>query len=209
MKFHHIGIATNDIMTSIETIKKIFDIKTVTDIIFDEIQDVNVCMLTTNNNENIELIEGKKVEKEVKIDVANSLPSDQISKEKNKLEQALKLTELLSNEQKKDIKEFINKWEFNFREGLSENQREFADKIAEYLKYKLINFSRVYRAIDQCDFIKEFIDLILLAFLDVDCILTNENRFETNLSIKKVETDDFNHENISFKSQDYLKKFIY
>ena len=111
--------------------------------------------------------------------------------------------------EQEDIKEFINKWEFNFREGLSENQREFADKIAEYLKYKLINFSRVYRAIDQCDFIKEFIDLILLAFLDVDCILTNENRFETNLSIKKVETDDFNHENISFKSQDYLKKFIY
>ena len=112
--------------------------------------------------------------------------------------------------EQEDIKVFINKWELNFREGLREDQQEWADKISESLKGKLINFSRVYRAIDQCIFIKEFIDLILLALLDVDCILTNENRFKTKRGVKKIEIGSLNHEfdDISFKSQDYLKKFI-
>ena len=112
--------------------------------------------------------------------------------------------------EQEDIKVFINKWEFNFREGLREDQQEWADKISESLKDKLINFSRVYRAFDQCIFIKEFIDLILLALLDVDCILTNENRFKTKMGVKKIEIGSLNHEfdDISFKSQDYLKKFI-
>lgn len=101
------------------------------------------------------------------------------------------------------IKDFINKWESNFSDGLREDQQEWANKISDALKNKLINFSMVYRAIDQCAFIKEFIDLILLAFLDIDCILTNENRLKTKVGVKKIEFDD-----ISFKSQDYLNKFI-
>ncbi|MCQ2960711.1 MAG: hypothetical protein MJ235_00020 [archaeon] len=105
--------------------------------------------------------------------------------------------------EQEDIKEFINKWESNFKKGLGEDQQECVDKISEALKDKLIIYSRVYNIIDQCSFIKEFIDLILLALLDVDCTLTNELRFETKLSVKKVETDD-----VSFNSQDYLKKFI-
>lgn len=109
-----------------------------------------------------------------------------------------------------DIKEFIDKWESNFKEGLKEDQQEWANKISDSLKDKLINFSRVYHVTDQCVFIKEFIDLILLALLDVDCILTNENRFKSKVDVKKIEIDSLNHEfdDISFKSQDYLKKFI-
>lgn len=112
--------------------------------------------------------------------------------------------------EQEDIKVFINKWELNFKEGLREDQQEWADKISESLKDKLINFSRVYRAPDQCIFIKEFIDLILLALLDVDCILTNENRFKTEVRMKKIGTDGLNHEfeDNSFKSKDYLKKFL-
>ena len=49
---------------------------------------------------------------------------------------------------------------------------------------------------------------MLLDLLDVDCMLTNEKRFQTKLGMKKM--DDLNHEydDISLESQDYLKKFI-
>ena len=111
--------------------------------------------------------------------------------------------------EQEDIKDFINKWESNFKRGLREDQKEWAEKISHSLKNKLINFSRIYRAVDQCEFIKEFIDLILLALLDVDCILTNESRFETKVKVRKIDNDDFNHncEEFSFKSQNYIKKF--
>ena len=110
--------------------------------------------------------------------------------------------------EQEDIKDFIDKWESNFRKKIREDQQEWADKISEALKDKLIYYSRVYRDIDQCNFIKEFIDLMLLALLDVDCMLTNEKRFQTKLGMKKM--DDLNHEydDISLESQDYLKKFM-
>ena len=105
----------------------------------------------------------------------------------------------------------INKWELNFRGSLRKDQQIWADKISESLKGKLIHYSRVYRAIDQCAFIKEFIDLILLSLLDVDCMLTNKDKFKTKSAVKKIEIDDLNYEydDISFKSQDYIKKFKY
>lgn len=109
-----------------------------------------------------------------------------------------------------DIKVFIDKWVLNFKNSLRDNQQEWADMIANSLKSKLVNFTRFYHALNQCDFIKEFIDLILLALLDVDCMLTNESRFETRVGVKKIEIDDLNYEfdDISVNSQDYLKKFI-
>ena len=112
--------------------------------------------------------------------------------------------------EQEDIKVFINKWESNFKDSLRDDQQDWADMIAGSLKDKLINFTRFYHAFNQCNFIKEFIDLILLALLDVDCMLTNESRFETKIGVKKIEIGDLNYEvdDISVNSQDYLKKFM-
>ena len=110
--------------------------------------------------------------------------------------------------EQEDIKDFINKWESNFRDNLREDQQEWADKISEALKNKLISYSRVYRDIDQCAFIKEFIDLLLLALLDIDCTLTNEKRFQTKLGMKKIDGLNHEYDDISLESQDYLKKFM-
>jgi methylmalonyl-CoA/ethylmalonyl-CoA epimerase len=65
MKFHHIGIATRDLKKSLEFIKKNFDIKDVTDEIFDKNQDATLQMVTTNDI-NIELVSGHMVEKLIK-----------------------------------------------------------------------------------------------------------------------------------------------
>ena len=113
--------------------------------------------------------------------------------------------------EQEDIKVFINKWESNFKDSLRDDQQDWADMIVGSLKDKLINFTRFYHAFNQCNFIKEFIDLILLALLDVDCMLTNEGRFETKKGVKKIEIGDLNYEvdDISVNSQDYLKKFMY
>lgn len=62
MKFHHIGIATNDIEETIKKIKKFFDVKNVSKIIYDKNQDANLCMITLNDGIMIELINGKVVE---------------------------------------------------------------------------------------------------------------------------------------------------
>ena len=112
--------------------------------------------------------------------------------------------------EQEDIKDFIDKWELNFKDSLRECQQEWADMIADSLKDKLINITRFFHAFNQCDFIKEFIDLLVLALLDVDCMLTNESRFETKIGVKKIEIGDLNYEvdDISVNSQDYLKKFM-
>ena len=62
MKFHHIGIATNDINKSIDKLKKYFDIKNISKIIYDVNQDANLCMITLDDGVKIELINGKVVE---------------------------------------------------------------------------------------------------------------------------------------------------
>lgn len=66
MKFHHIGIACNDIYTEIEKLKKIHSISKVTDIIFDENQKASICMVTLSSGFNIELVSGETVKKFVK-----------------------------------------------------------------------------------------------------------------------------------------------
>ena len=111
--------------------------------------------------------------------------------------------------EKEDIELFVDKWKGNFRDGLRENQQVWADKIAEFLKEKLINYTRVYNAFDQCEFIKEFIELMLLTLLDVDCMLANENRFKTKIGVNKIEILGSNEEfdDISTNSQLYLEKF--
>lgn len=66
MKFHHIGIATNNIKETIQKLKKYFNIVEISNIVYDANQDANLCMLTMQNGIKIELIEGKVVENLVK-----------------------------------------------------------------------------------------------------------------------------------------------
>lgn len=66
MKFHHIGIATSDIDELINKISKYMDIKEKSSIIYDKLQDANLCMLTLSDGTRLELIEGKIVENLVK-----------------------------------------------------------------------------------------------------------------------------------------------
>lgn len=111
--------------------------------------------------------------------------------------------------EKDDIEVFIGKWESNFKDGLRENQQKWADMIAEALKDKLVDYIRVYNAIDQSEFIKEFIELMLLTLLDSDCMLTNEERFKMKVGVKKIEIEGVVREfdDISTNSQAYIKKF--
>ena len=62
MKFHHIGIATEDIEVTLDKIKKYFNIKEISEIVYDPKQDANLCMITLEDGIMIELINGKVVE---------------------------------------------------------------------------------------------------------------------------------------------------
>ena len=66
LKFHHIGLATEDINSSIEEMKLYFDIIEISDIVYDEKQDANLCMLTIADGTKLELISGNQVAKLVK-----------------------------------------------------------------------------------------------------------------------------------------------
>jgi methylmalonyl-CoA/ethylmalonyl-CoA epimerase len=62
MKFHHIGIATTNINETLNYIKKVYhNIDNITDIIYDELQDANLCMVTLDDGINIELVAGNQV----------------------------------------------------------------------------------------------------------------------------------------------------
>lgn len=61
MKLHHIGIASDNIKKSIERLRMIYDLKNVGEIIYDELQEVELCYIETTNGVNIELISGEKV----------------------------------------------------------------------------------------------------------------------------------------------------
>lgn len=62
MKFHHIGIATENIEKTKEFIKNMMNVKEISETVYDELQDANLCMITTNEGFQIELINGKVVE---------------------------------------------------------------------------------------------------------------------------------------------------
>lgn len=66
MKFHHIGIATEDINKTINYIKELMSVINISDIIYDGLQDAKLCMITLEDNTKIELISGKVVESIVK-----------------------------------------------------------------------------------------------------------------------------------------------
>jgi methylmalonyl-CoA/ethylmalonyl-CoA epimerase len=61
MKFDHIGIACEDINTLLNKLKKFMNIINISDIIYDELQDANLCMITLEDHTSIELISGNMV----------------------------------------------------------------------------------------------------------------------------------------------------
>ena len=61
MKFHHIGIACKDMNESIRQIQEIYQVLSVSDIVFDQDQKANLCFLKTGNGIDIELIAGDQV----------------------------------------------------------------------------------------------------------------------------------------------------
>ena len=61
MEFHHIGIATENIDEMILKLKKFFKIKDISDKVYDENQDANLCMVTLEDGVKIELISGNVV----------------------------------------------------------------------------------------------------------------------------------------------------
>jgi len=62
MKFHHIGIATRDIAKTTSWIKTQFEIKTISDKVYDKNQDATLQMIETKDV-NIELVSGNIVSK--------------------------------------------------------------------------------------------------------------------------------------------------
>lgn len=66
MIIHHIGIACKDIGLEIQRIQKIHDVISISEIIFDQNQNANLCLIKIKNSLSIELISGKQVENLIK-----------------------------------------------------------------------------------------------------------------------------------------------
>lgn len=62
MKFHHIGICCKNIKEEIENIKKIHQVKSVSEVIYDKKQEAELCILEIENGLKMELISGTQVE---------------------------------------------------------------------------------------------------------------------------------------------------
>ena len=71
MKLHHVGVCSKNIEKSIKDIKKIHNIVEQTDIIFDPLQNAELCMITIEDGTKIELISGKVVENHICYEVKN------------------------------------------------------------------------------------------------------------------------------------------
>ena len=63
MKLHHIGIVCKDIQKEKERLKNFHQINHETEIVHDELQNADLCMLNVDDNVNLELIAGPVVEK--------------------------------------------------------------------------------------------------------------------------------------------------
>lgn len=66
MKLHHIGIATGDIENTKKYMQNLFNIENISETVYDANQDARLCMLRMTDGTQIELIQGKVVEKLVK-----------------------------------------------------------------------------------------------------------------------------------------------
>lgn len=63
MKLHHIGIVCKDIHREREQIDKIHQVNSQSDVIFDELQNAELCLFNVDDNINLELVSGPMVEK--------------------------------------------------------------------------------------------------------------------------------------------------
>lgn len=61
IEFHHIGICCKDIYKEIENIKKVHNINKISDIIHDEKQNADLCIIEIEDRLKIELISGEIV----------------------------------------------------------------------------------------------------------------------------------------------------
>jgi len=63
MTFHHVGIACKDILRELQKIRKIHTITEQSDIVFDPLQEVSLCLITLEDGFRMELVSGKTVER--------------------------------------------------------------------------------------------------------------------------------------------------
>lgn len=70
MKLHHIGIACKDIHAEISSISKTNQIVKQSAILFDELQNAEVVLLSLADGTKIELVSGKQVESFVKMNIS-------------------------------------------------------------------------------------------------------------------------------------------
>jgi methylmalonyl-CoA/ethylmalonyl-CoA epimerase len=61
LTLHHVGFACTTIEAGLQFIKQVYDIKAVTDAVFDPFQNATVCMIETANGLAIELVVGRAV----------------------------------------------------------------------------------------------------------------------------------------------------
>lgn len=61
MILHHIGIACDDIEKMLVFIKGVYNVISVSEIVYDQKQDANVCMVHIDGGQAIELVSGKQV----------------------------------------------------------------------------------------------------------------------------------------------------
>ena len=66
MTFHHFGIACENIGKTINLLQDDFEIKEISEIIYDELQNCNLCLLTLNDGTIIELVSGEVVKAIIK-----------------------------------------------------------------------------------------------------------------------------------------------
>ena len=66
MKIHHVGIACRNIEETLIFIEKTYKVIEKTCTVYDPLQDVNLCFITVEDNLNIELVSGSKVENLIK-----------------------------------------------------------------------------------------------------------------------------------------------
>jgi|SRR5476651_2043842 len=70
MKLHHVGIACKNIDTEISNISKINQIVEQSAVLFDELQNAEVVLLSLADGTKIELVSGKQVETFVKMNIS-------------------------------------------------------------------------------------------------------------------------------------------
>mgnify|MGYP001135334568 CR=1 FL=1 len=66
MEFHHIGIACADIAQMKLYLNKIYDVTSVSEEVYDELQKATLCMMTLKDGTKMELVKGEIVDKLVK-----------------------------------------------------------------------------------------------------------------------------------------------